>query len=80
MSERGMSWEEIKAAFPDEYVVLVDFEPGEVVPQVSGRVVAHHRSRREALAAALLPPGTDWALRYTGRVKAAALLHLKCDR
>lgn len=78
MTGSHMTLEDIRRAWPDEYVVLVDVDVDDESLLVrGGAVAAYGKSRREALEAAVLPPGTGWALEYTGRPDADYLMHLK---
>ena len=64
-----MQWEEIRRAWPDEYVLLddllIDHESNTLR---AGRVLAHAPQRKAAFASAGTLAGRSWALRWTGRV------------
>jgi len=70
MSEK-LTWDEIKRRFPEEYVILVDYDFDENEDLVSGVVFAHGRDRAEACdqcqRAAIKP--NPIAVRYTGEIK-----------
>lgn len=65
-----MTWDEIKAAYPDEWVFLDDLDSDPVTLELfSARVRGHGATRREARASAGFrsgEPGT-FARLYTGR-------------
>jgi len=66
-----MTWEQIRTAFPQEYVLLDQVVLGAESRSVAkGRVCAHAPTRREVLAAV---PASDvdfsWALKFTGPVR-----------
>jgi len=71
---RRMTWAEICALYPDEWVVLVDLEhedgdddDGEVV---AGVVVGHSKGHAACLVDSkpLRPPGTNCAHLFTGEI------------
>lgn len=66
---RKMSWNEIKAAYPEEWVVLADFEDDQSGEILSGNVVLHNMSRKD-LSSDLVnlnrDKGSEVAIRYTG--------------
>jgi hypothetical protein len=65
-----MTWDEIKAAWPDEYVVLDELVRDPVKNWVcGGRVLAHAPSRKEALTQARPHGGRSRALRWTGKIR-----------
>jgi hypothetical protein len=66
-----MTWEQICAAYPGEYVVLGDLVIDPALRRVSeGRVLAHAPTRREAFAAApKAEVGVERALKFTGPVR-----------
>ncbi|HEX2572499.1 MAG TPA: hypothetical protein VH877_23330 [Polyangia bacterium] len=75
MDTTRMTWEDIKRAYPDEWVLLVDVDADPSIPRVrGGKVAGHSKSRKEVLASTWLPPGSGWALKYTGRPTGADLL------
>lgn len=66
-----MTWDEIKVAYPGEYVVLDDLVIDERTHGAcAGRVISHAPTRREALA---LEPkaaiGEERALKFTGPIR-----------
>jgi hypothetical protein len=63
--------EQVKVAFPDQYVLLDDLLMDEKTHGAcAGRVIAHARTRREVLAAApTRTPESRWALEFTGQVR-----------
>lgn len=82
MQPARMTWEEVKRAYPDEWVILIDLDEDDELPHVRGGVVAgHSRSHNEVLATTSLRVGEHWALKFTGRrVGAYALLLDKLSR
>ncbi len=74
-----LTWQEICACYPDEWVVLVDLE-GADAPHGEwrrARVVAHDASRKVAYAAGAtaLRHARVAASRFTGRVRAPLIPH-----
>ena len=64
-----MTWEEIKKAFPDRHVLLVEMEyHGPYGNLSAGRVIAHGQTRRE-LVAEPWPEGGHFAARWTGKTE-----------
>jgi len=63
-----MTWEVIRKAFPDEYVVLDRVERAQGCVR-RGRVLAHSPVRRNALVLSRPTRGRRWALEYTGEVR-----------
>ncbi len=64
-----MTWEEMKRAYPDEWVVVVDYENAGPV-EVNGTVVAHGPDRasfKGQVAKAMKAHGRA-AVRYTGEL------------
>lgn len=59
-----MNWEEMKRTFPDEWLLIVDFETDESGHLLSG-IVERHSSDMDAIAQ---PPALNkpTAFRYTG--------------
>jgi hypothetical protein len=72
-----LTWDEIKGKYPDEWVVLVDYEldPDEEV--TAGTVLAHSRNKAD-LKQALSRPD-DAAFLYTGDVQPVAGVMVKFD-
>lgn len=64
-----MTWEEIRRAYPDQYVVVAEPECEPVAPRVNGRVIGHGRTRDEAYAGVAAQSRCDWAVVFTGRVR-----------
>lgn len=64
-----MTWEEIKAQFPDEWVALVNYEPTSAIG-VEGTLIVHNPNKKEFHAAlrTLLPAYREVAVRYTGQL------------
>lgn len=62
-----MTWEEMKKAYPDEWLLIVDFEDDESGNLISGVVERHSKDDREVFRLpALDRPG---AFKYTGECK-----------
>ena len=66
-----MTWEEMKKAYPDEWLLVVDFQLDEVGDIKSGTVLRHSKSKD--IVYALPAPPQDMALRYTGESTFAGL-------
>ena len=62
-----LSWEEIKRTFPDEWVVLLDYELDGDIP-VTGVVVDHGAVKRD-LYKRLHDIDGEWFVLYTGRMR-----------
>ena len=60
--------EEIRAAYPREWVLIVDCEEDESAQLVAGRVLAHSPHRRDVYVKLAEYKGKDCALEYTGPV------------
>lgn len=82
-STSRMTWEEIKAAYPREYVVLDELVIDPEWRDVSAaRVLAHATTRREAFALAPKAEiGEERALKFTGPMRLppgfAGLFHIE---
>jgi hypothetical protein len=65
-----LSWDEIRMSYPDEWVILVDFERETPDSAVTGGVVfAHSRNKRELLSSTKEAlRGQSRAIRFTGEV------------
>ena len=59
-----MTWDEMKAAYPDEWLMVKDFETDSSGHLLSGVVARHSRCKDEVYAEPALPQPT--AFRYTG--------------
>lgn len=62
--EKKMTWEEMKKAFPDEWLLITEFETDESGHLLSG-IVERHSPEMEEIA---MPPALNvpTAFRYTG--------------
>lgn len=70
MAQR-MTWEEMKTAYPDEWVAVVNYSSDER-GDIDGEVVAHSRDKNAFYQelGALVPAYHDVAMEYTGeRIK-----------
>lgn len=72
---RKMIWAEVREAYPDEWVALVDLDmaPDEVTV-VGGRVVDHDESRKSVFARTKPARPATMTIRYTGRVGVGSFL------
>jgi hypothetical protein len=73
-----LTWREICARYPNEWVVLVDLEhenDDDDDQIVAGVVLGHSKNRADCLreTKALRPPGTHCAHLYTGEIVAPTL-------
>jgi hypothetical protein len=59
-----MTWKEMKQAFPDEWLLITDYEDDEMGQVKEGVVVRHSRVKKEVFC----PPDIDkdCAFKYTG--------------
>lgn len=72
-----MTWDQIKAQFPDEWVVLVDCVVDEHETVTGGRVLAHSPQKRD-LREALKGP-RDAAFLFTGKPRPIAAAMVRFD-
>ena len=63
MNQR-MTWEEMKKAFPEEWLLIVDCEHDELSRLVSGVVARHSRDDQEVFCLPAL--NQDCTFKYTG--------------
>ncbi|MDO8494003.1 MAG: hypothetical protein Q7S68_01530 [Deltaproteobacteria bacterium] len=59
-----MTWEEMKKAFPNEWLLITDFDTDDSGHLLSGVVEKHSKSKQEVYQKPALPKPT--AFRYTG--------------
>ena len=59
-----MTWEEMKVAYPDEWLLIVEYELDEYHRLKSGTVLRHSRSKDEVYARPVVQGSV--AFRYTG--------------
>ncbi|OGQ22867.1 MAG: hypothetical protein A3I05_01715 [Deltaproteobacteria bacterium RIFCSPLOWO2_02_FULL_44_10] len=59
-----MTWEEMKQQFPDEWLLITDFDTDDSGHLLSGVVVKHSASKKEIYQKPAL--STPTAFRYTG--------------
>ena len=59
-----MTWEEMKAAYPDEWLLITDYETDPTGEVVAGAVVRHSKDDEEVFALPAI--GKNCAFRYTG--------------
>ena len=72
---RRMTWEEIKRSYPDEWVLIMDYEADDDGEVSIGTVVRHSRDDKEIFA---LPPlGESGAFMYTGDGRLKAQVELQ---
>ena len=72
MESQKMTWEEMKKTFPDEWLLVVDYEVDSSGHLVAGVVLRHSKSTDEVCAMPA-PEKKDFALRYTGESTFAGL-------
>lgn len=70
-----MTYEEIKKAHPNEWVLIDDLEVDNTLEVVSGVVVAHSPKRADVDAVSIQKRG-HLAIRYTGKIKRIFALNL----
>lgn len=77
MSEPKRSWDEIKKLYPDEWVILIDFEddPESVIGVAAGRVLDHSKSRDE-IHERQLDVKQDAAVLFTGKPRSSIVMGL----
>jgi len=63
-----LTWDEIKKRFPDEWVVLVDYDWPDDADVQAGVVWAHGRDHDEVCDRSRAVP-SPFAIRYTGQVR-----------
>ncbi|OGQ05410.1 MAG: hypothetical protein A2W61_07655 [Deltaproteobacteria bacterium RIFCSPLOWO2_01_44_7] len=59
-----MTWEEMKKAFPDEWLLIVDYETDSSGHVVAGVVERHSREKDEVFCSPVV--NKDCAFKYTG--------------
>ncbi|MDE0087804.1 MAG: hypothetical protein OXU23_18925 [Candidatus Poribacteria bacterium] len=59
MANERLTIEEMEQKYPDEWLLIVDYELSENTELLSGRLVAHSKSRKEI---------RDISMNYTGRI------------
>lgn len=62
---RRMTWEEMKREYPDEWLLLVDYETDESGHVTSGIVERHSQDKEEVYRPPVLD--RDTACKYTGK-------------
>lgn len=62
--ETRMTWEEMKRAYPDEWLLIVDWKDDESGHLISGVVARHSKDDQEVFRLPSL--NQDCAFRYTG--------------
>ncbi|MBI4860484.1 MAG: hypothetical protein HY815_09505 [Candidatus Riflebacteria bacterium] len=67
MATEKLPWEEIKQKYPDEWVVLVDYELDGDIP--TNGVVRDHGSVKKELYQRLRLINEEWFVIYTGRMR-----------
>lgn len=72
MTEK-LSWEDIKNQFPDEWVMLADYEWEEGIDPSEGKVIAHSKSRKEFGELMKKIKIEDAAIVYTGAISSQGL-------
>lgn len=69
--KKKMTWEEMKKAYPDEWLLIVDYELNEWGDVKTGVVLRHSKSKDKVYA--LPAVNQDTAFRYTGESTFAGL-------
>lgn len=64
-----MTWDEICQAYPNQVVVVDEYECHAIPPRVNGRVIGHGRTRDEAYARVSGGASVHWAVVFTGRIR-----------
>lgn len=59
MTKERLTIEEMEQQYPDEWLLIVDYELSENTELLSGRLIAHSKSRKKI---------RDISMNYTGRV------------
>ena len=76
-----LTWDEIKRQYPDEYVILVDYDFDDNEDVAGGIVIAHARDRDavydQCQQSASRP--NQIAVRYTGEIKGGIVSFLDLD-
>ena len=72
-SKEKLTWRQILTQYPDEWVLLEDYEPdidfdGKGIISTKGRVIAHARKRKEFDGFLRNIKVPDAAIRYTGEM------------
>lgn len=62
-----MTWEEMKKAYPDEWLLIVDYETDEYGDVSCGKVERHSKDDREVFRLPALKQ--NCAFRYTGEIQ-----------
>jgi hypothetical protein len=75
MNEK-LSWDQIRAKYPDEWVILVDLDADDVTDEIhAGVVFAHSKDERELLATTKVAlAGQSRAVLFTGELAAGNYL------
>jgi hypothetical protein len=71
-----LSWEEIVKKYPDQTVLIVDFEADEALKIQKGRVVAHVTDHEDIYDQLHLRQGKSFAIQYTGEIPKIAYVPL----
>lgn len=64
---RKIAWEEMKTNYPDEWLLITDFEKNESGHIISGVVARHSRNKDEVFSLPALEK--ECAFKYTGESK-----------
>jgi hypothetical protein len=76
MSESKMSWDEIKKLYPDEWVIVVDYESDPLTVVAAGRVVEHGKDRGDVHHRLQSIKEKSAAIVFTGKPRANVALGL----
>ena len=71
MEQKKMTWEQMKQAYPNEWLLIIDYELDTVGGIEKGVVLRHSKSKDEVYAP--LSKSRDTAFRYTGESTFAGL-------
>lgn len=71
MEQQKMTWEEMKKRYPNEWLLVIDYECDKSGHLVAGVVLRHSKSKDEVYA--LPGPKQGVAFRYTGKSTFAGL-------
>ncbi len=63
---KKMTWEEMKQAFPNEWLMIVDYEKNEFGTMTVGSVIKHSPEKDEVFQFEAPSQYKKYALRYTG--------------
>ncbi|MDP2600266.1 MAG: hypothetical protein Q8P84_05975 [Deltaproteobacteria bacterium] len=64
MNQQKMTWEEMKKAYPDEWLLIVEYETDQFGGVKAGVVVRHSKDDQEVFRLPAI--NKDCAFRYTG--------------